>query len=56
MKWKDLRIAAINRLSKRKGYQFSDRNPYFDEWLNVLKSKAHSKQDYLKERFDNAQK
>lgn len=56
MNWKDLRIAAINRLSKRKGYPTSDRNPYFEEWSNILNSKAHSKKEYLKERFDNVRK
>jgi len=29
-------LAAINRISKRKGYPFSDVNPYFERVHNVM--------------------
>lgn len=58
MNWKDLRIAAINKLSKKKGWAFSDRNPYFDEWIDILKTKASSKREFIleKNRIDNVRK
>ena len=30
MSWKDRQYAAINKLSKKKGWDFSDSNPYFE--------------------------
>ena len=33
--WKERRVAAINRISKRKGWPTSDQNPYFDQF-NVI--------------------
>ena len=34
--WRDSMLAAINRISKRKGYPFSDVNPYFERVHNVM--------------------
>lgn len=48
--WKDQRINAINRLSRSKGWKFDDANPYFDEWIRVLNSKATSKKEYINEQ------
>ena len=36
MDWKDKQYAAITRLSKRKGWDFSDNNPYFERAHIVL--------------------
>jgi hypothetical protein len=36
MDWKDKQYAAITRLSKRKGWDFSDNNPYFERAYIVL--------------------
>lgn len=37
--WKDLRLAAITRLSKRKGWSMGDSNPYFEQVYNVILNK-----------------
>tara|TARA_R110002051_G_scaffold100647_1_gene171043 strand:+ start:21513 stop:21803 length:291 start_codon:yes stop_codon:yes gene_type:complete len=52
-KWKDKRIAAINRWSKKKGVPCSDCNPYFNEYNAILDTKAITKQEYKKERKNN---
>lgn len=49
-KWKDKRIAAINRISISRGHVFNESNPYFDEWQNILNSKAKNKKEYILER------
>ena len=36
MDWKDKQYAAITRLSKRKGWDFSDNNPHFERAYIVL--------------------
>tara|TARA_R100001530_G_C4204365_1_gene125642 strand:- start:258 stop:437 length:180 start_codon:yes stop_codon:yes gene_type:complete len=48
--WKDRRIAAINRISIRRGIGTHDANPYFEEWRNILNSKAKNKKEYILER------
>ena len=49
--WKDKRIAAINRLSKMKGWSCSDNNPYFDLVQNIYKTKAKSLKQFKEERL-----
>lgn len=52
--WATRRIEAINYISKKKGWACSDNNPYFDEWIAILNSKAKTKQEYKLERSKNA--
>ena len=50
--WKDKRIAAINRISKSKGWtRFDDGHPFFDEWQRILNSKAKTLKEH-KEKSD----
>ena len=56
LSWKDKQIAAIDRLSSRKGWSFSDNNPYFDRVFNVIhldriKTKAQMKQELKKHGY-----
>jgi len=48
MSWKDKRIAAINRKSIKAGY--TQDNPYFDEYVFLMDSKAKNKKEYKLER------
>ena len=55
--WKDLRIAAINRVSERKGYPSNPDNPYWDEYCKIMssdgcKTKKEYKKKY-KEKYDS---
>ena len=47
--WKDKRIAAINKLSKKKGWSASDTNPYFDEINAIYESDAKTLSEFKKE-------
>ena len=49
--WQDRRIAAMNRASFRKGWTFDEMNPWFDQWIAILKSKAKSLQEFKKEEW-----
>tara|TARA_R100000808_G_C2155393_1_gene167746 strand:+ start:1638 stop:1820 length:183 start_codon:yes stop_codon:yes gene_type:complete len=49
-KWKDKRIAAINRISICRGHVFNENNPYFREYQSILNSKAKNKKEYILER------
>ena len=48
--WQDKRVAAINRLSKKRGVPCSDMSPYFDEYNAILDSEASSKKEYKLDR------
>ena len=48
--WQERRIAAINRWSKKRGIPCSDTNPYFDEYCDIIHSKANNKKEYKLER------
>lgn len=52
--WASRRIEAINYISKKRGWSCSDNNPFFDEWIAILNSKAKTKQEYKLERSKNA--
>ena len=52
--WSTRRVDAINRLSKKRGYPCSDNNPFFDEYIAILNSKAKTKREYKEERRKNA--
>ena len=41
--WQDKRVAAITRWSNRRGIPCSDTNPYFDEFCDIIHSKANNK-------------
>lgn len=49
MSWKDKRIEAINKLSKKRGWSFSDTNPYFEEIQDIYLSNLKSLPDFKKE-------
>lgn len=49
MSWKDKRIEAINKLSKKRGWNFSDTNPYFEEMQDIYLSNLKSLPDFKKE-------
>ena len=38
--WQDKRVAAITRWSNRRGIPCSDTNPYFNEYCDIIHSKA----------------
>jgi hypothetical protein len=46
--WKEKRIIAINKLSKKKGWKCSDTNPYFEEIQDIYTSNAKSLSDFKK--------
>ncbi len=46
MNWKDRRIHAINRITKK----YDNGSQYVEEYDNVLRSKAKNKKEYKKER------
>lgn len=52
--WKSLRISAINRLSKRKGWRCDDANPFFNEYEKVTKSQAKNKKQYKEQQWISA--
>ena len=47
--WKDKRVAAINRLSLKKGWSASDNNPYFEQYLLLQKPNIKTKAQLKKE-------
>lgn len=47
--WKDKRITAINKLSKKKGWISSDTNPYFEQIYAIYESDAKSLFEFKKE-------
>ena len=54
--WKEKQYAAITRLSKSKGWDFSDNNPYFERAYIFLprvsiKTKAQMKQELKKHGY-----
>ena len=56
MHWKDIQIAAINRLSKFKKWPTSDNNPYFERVWNVIyndkiKTKKQMKEELKKHGY-----
>jgi len=54
--WKDKRVAAINRLSLKKGWSASDNNPYFDQYLLIQDPNIKSKDQLKKELKKNGYK
>ena len=48
--WQDKRVAAITRWSNRRGIPCSDTNPYFNEYCDIIHSKAKNKKEYKLER------
>jgi hypothetical protein len=49
LSWKDKQIAAINRLSKAKGWAFGDSNPYFERVWNVIHNDKIKTKKQMKE-------
>lgn len=49
LSWKDKQIAAINRLSKAKGWSFGDSNPYFERVFNVIHNDKIKTKKQMKE-------
>ena len=48
--WQDKRVAAINRWSEKRRIPCSYNNPYFDEYCDIIHSKANNKKEYKLER------
>ena len=51
LSWKDKQIAAINRLSKAKGWSFGDNNPYFERVFNVIHNDKIKTKQQMKEEL-----
>jgi hypothetical protein len=49
LSWQDKQIAAINRLSKAKGWSFGDNNPYFERVWNLIYNKNIKTKKQMKE-------
>ena len=47
--WQEKRITAMNRASFKHGWPFDERNPWFDQWVAILKTKAKSLLEFKKE-------
>jgi len=47
--WQEKRIIAMNRASLKKGWPFDERNPWFDQWVAILNTKAKSLLEFKKE-------
>ena len=53
--WKDRQYAAITRLSKRKGWDFSDNNPYFERAYIFLPKVSIKTKQQLKKNWTRKQ-
>jgi len=51
MGWKEKQFAAHHRLSKRKGWDFSDNNPYFERFYIVLPNPRIKTKQQMKEEL-----
>lgn len=51
MDWKDKQYAAITRLSKKKGWDFGDNNPYFERAYIFLPRVSIKTKDQLKKEL-----
>ena len=50
MDWKTRKINAINKLSKKKGWSASDKNPYFYLVHEIYKTKATTPKQFKEEQ------
>ena len=51
MCWKERQFAAHHRLSKKKGWDFSDKNPYFERFIIVLGNPKIKTKQQMKEEL-----
>jgi len=51
MDWKEKQFAAHHRLSKKKGWDFSDNNPYFERFYIVLSNPRIKTKQQMKEEL-----
>lgn len=51
--WKDKRVAAINRLSDKKGWTCSENNPYFEEYTMIMDDNIKTKKQLKEELKKN---
>jgi|TARA_A100000171_G_C2041470_1_gene100690 hypothetical protein len=49
--WQEKRIAAMNRASKAGGIPFDENNPWFNEWNQILHTKAKTLLEFKKENW-----
>ena len=49
--WKSRRLEASNRISRKNRYPFDDRNKYFDEYNDLIHSKAENLQQFKAEQI-----
>ena len=51
--WKDLRIAAINRISKKRNLPSDPSSPYWDEYCRIMDSNHCKTKKEYKEKYKN---
>jgi len=56
MNWKDKRVAAINRISEKKGWSCSENNPYFEQYTVIMNPNIKTKQQCKEECRKNGYK
>jgi hypothetical protein len=54
--WKDRRVAAINRISEKKGWSCSENNPYFEQYTVIMNPNIKTKQQCKEECRKNGYK
>ena len=53
LSWKDKRVAAINKLSDKKGWTCSENNPYFEEYTMIMDDNIRTKKQLKEELKKN---
>ena len=53
LSWKDKRVAAINKLSDKKGWTCSENNPYFEEYTLIMDDNIKTKKQLKEELKKN---
>jgi|TARA_R100000081_G_C4720411_1_gene117735 hypothetical protein len=53
LSWKDKRVAAINKLSDKKGWTCSENNPYFEEYTMIMDDNIKTKKQLKEELKKN---
>ena len=51
--WQDLRIAAINRISKKRNLPSNPDSPYWDEYCKIMDSSHCKNKKEYKEKYKN---
>ena len=51
--WQDRRVAAINRISERRGSDANPDSPYWDEYCKIMSSEHCKNKKEYKEKYKN---